>query len=191
MAGCNMLLPLFVTVLPVLFLGGLIRNATLFRRRKIDMDGEPPIAKAPFVSSKYAIVIVWGAMVVQAWGGNLSLVHVPNLLEIASLGLWAMGFALLFIGRAGLGDSFRIGSPKETTGLQQTGLYRFSRNPMYVGVYATLCAAVVGTLNPIVLLVAVYVIAVHHKIVLAEEEHLRRVFGEEYRTYCSRIRRYI
>lgn len=186
-----MFLPLFVTLLPVLFLGGLIRNALLFRRRKIDMDGEPPISRLPFVSSKYAIVIVWGAMVVQSWGGNLSPVAVPALFKSASLGLWVLGFALLFSGGVGLGDSFRIGSPKERTRLKQTGLYRFSRNPMYVGVYTTLCAAVVRTLNPIVLVVAVYVIAVHHTIVLAEEEHLRRSCGEEYRTYCSRVRRYL
>lgn len=155
------------------------------------MDGEPPISKLPFVSSKYAIVIVWGAMVVQSWGITLSPVDVVESLRSASLGLWILGFALLFSGLAGLGDSFRIGSPKERTGLKQTGLYKFSRNPMYVGVYATLCASVVRTLNPIVLVVAVYVIAVHHTIVLAEEEHLRRAYGEEYRTYCGRVRRYL
>jgi protein-S-isoprenylcysteine O-methyltransferase Ste14 len=186
-----MLVSLFVTALPVLFLAGLIQKALAFRRRHVDMDGRPPISKALFVSSKYAIVIVWGAMVIQIWGGPLSFVDIPDLLAGVSLGLWALGFALLFAGRSGLGDSFRIGSPKERTGLKQTGLYRFSRNPMYVGVYATLCAAVLQTLNPVLLLVAVYVIAVHHRIVLAEEAHLRSVCGDEYQTYCTHVRRYL
>jgi len=186
-----MLEPLFVTLLPVVFLAGLIQRALAFRRRHVDMDGKPPISKAMFVSSKYAIVMVWGAMVLQAWGARLSFVAIPDLLAGASLGLWMLGFALLFTGRSGLGDSFRIGSPKESTGLKQTGFYRFSRNPMYVGVYATLCAAVLRTLNPILLLVAAYVIAVHHKIVLAEEEHLRQAFGKEYRSYSARVRRYL
>jgi protein-S-isoprenylcysteine O-methyltransferase Ste14 len=97
----------------------------------------------------------------------------------------------LFTGRSILGDSFRIGSPRERTDLKQTGLYRFSRNPTYVGVYATLCAAVVRTFNPVVLLAAVYVMAVHHRIVPAEEEHLRSWLGEEYRTYSGHVRRYI
>jgi protein-S-isoprenylcysteine O-methyltransferase Ste14 len=186
-----MIEPLFVTVLPVVFLAGLIQRALAFRRRNVDMDGEPPIPKALFASSKYAIVIVWGAMVTQIWGGKLSFVDIPDLLAGVALGLWILGFALMFIGRSGLGDSFRIGSPKESTGLKQTGLYRFSRNPMYVGVYTTLCAAVLRTLNPVLLLVVVYVIAVHHKIVLAEEAHLRFVFGQEYRTYSGRVRRYL
>ena len=37
----------------------------------------------------------------------------------------------------------------------------------------------------------VFVIAVHHGIVRAEENHLRNVFGREYSEYCSRVRRYI
>jgi protein-S-isoprenylcysteine O-methyltransferase Ste14 len=186
-----MLLPLFVTLLPVLFLVGLIQKARAFRERHIDMDGDPPIPKALFVSSKYAIVIVWAAMVVESWSGAVSFVDVPGPARSVSLGLWILGFALLFSGRTVLGDSFRIGSPRERTGLKQTGLYRFSLNPMYVGVYTTLGAAVVSTFNPLVLLASLYVIAVHHRIVLAEEEHLRRTLGEEYRTYCRRVRRYV
>jgi hypothetical protein len=55
-----MLLPLFVTLLPVVFLAGLVQRALAFRRRHVDMDGVPPISKAPFASSKWAIVLVWG-----------------------------------------------------------------------------------------------------------------------------------
>ena len=186
-----MLLSLFVTALPVVFLAGLIQKGLAFRRRHVEMDGDPPISKALFASSKWAIVLVWGAMVIQSWSDRLSFIDVPSVLTSASLGLWALGFALMFAGRSGLGDSFRIGSPKERTGLQQTGLYSFSRNPMYVGVYATLCATVLRTLNPVLLLVAAYVIVVHHRIVLAEEAQLHGAFGDEYRTYCGHVRRYL
>jgi protein-S-isoprenylcysteine O-methyltransferase Ste14 len=37
----------------------------------------------------------------------------------------------------------------------------------------------------------VFIIAVRHEIVLAEEKHLRTVFGREYHVYCSRVRQYI
>ena len=155
------------------------------------MDGVPPIGKTLFVTSKYAIVLLWAAAVSQSWGVRLSPVAVPGLLVKVAISLWISGFALLFIGRLGLGDSFRIGSPKEATHLRVNGLFRFSRNPMYLGVYATLLAAVLYTLNPAVLLVAAFVIAVHHRIVLAEEEHLREAFGEEYSDYCRLVRRYL
>jgi protein-S-isoprenylcysteine O-methyltransferase Ste14 len=153
-----MLVSLLVTLLPVLFLAGLIQKALAMRRRNVDMDGTPPIPKPLFVSSKWAIVVAWGAMVIQSWGVNLSFIDAPDLVTGMAIGLWVLAFALLFVGRAGLGDSFRIGSPRESTGLKQAGLYGFSRNPMYVGVYTTLCAAVLRTLNPVLLLVVVYVI---------------------------------
>jgi protein-S-isoprenylcysteine O-methyltransferase Ste14 len=186
-----MIEPVVVMVFPVLFLAVLFGGGALLRRRNIDMDGEPPIDKRIFYVSKYAILGLWGATVVQSWGVSLSLVGVPGWLRGVSLFLWVGGFALLFIGRLGLADSFRIGSPKENTRLKVDGLFQFSRNPMYLGVYATLLACVLYTLNPVVLAVAIFVVAVHHRIVLAEEQHLQKAFGAEYAAYCGRVRRYL
>lgn len=180
-----------VTIFPAIFLIVLFGGGSLFRRKKIDQDGTAPINKTLFYASKYSILILWGAMVLQSWGINISSVEVPTLAKWISLFLWIFGFLLLFIGRFGLGSSFRIGTPKESTNLRVEGVYRFSRNPMYLGVYATVLASVLYTLNPVVLLLAVFVIAVHHKIVLAEEEHMRKVFGQEYVDYSRRVRRYI
>jgi protein-S-isoprenylcysteine O-methyltransferase Ste14 len=97
----------------------------------------------------------------------------------------------MFVGRLGLGDSFRIGSAKESTCLRVGGLFRFSRNPMYVGVYSTLIASALYTASPIVLFLAVFIIGVHHCIVRAEERHLSGAFGQEYTSYCTRVRRYL
>ena len=182
---------LSVTLPPMAFLIVLFGGGALFRRRNIDMDGEPPIAKTLFYTSKYAILLLWAGMVLQSWGMDLSFITVPGGLKWVALSLWASGFILLFIGRLGLGESFRIGSPKEETRLQVNGLFRFSRNPMYLGVYGTLLASVLYTLNPFLFCIGVFVAAVHHRIVLAEERHLRKVFGEQYAEYCHRVRRYL
>lgn len=153
------------------------------------MDGEPPINRAPFLASKYLIVVVWLAMALRSWSIVLP-IELTHALKGLSLVLWIAGFGLLFAGRIGLGDSFRIGSSRETTGLRVHGLFRLSRNPMYVGVYTTLLASFLYTLNPLLVLTGVFIVLVHHRIVLAEEQHLREVFGEEYLQYCSRVRRY-
>jgi protein-S-isoprenylcysteine O-methyltransferase Ste14 len=155
------------------------------------MDGDPPIDKTLFYISKYSIILLWAAMVLQSWGMNLSFITVPGGVKWVALSLWASGFILLFIGRLGLGESFRIGSPRERTRLQVNGLFRFSRNPMYLGVYGTLLASMLYTLNPFLFFIGIFVVAVHHKIVLAEERHLQNVFGEQYTEYCRRVRRYI
>jgi protein-S-isoprenylcysteine O-methyltransferase Ste14 len=182
---------LIVMVLPVLFLIVLFGGGVLLRRRNIDQDGEPPLKKALFLGSKYLIVGAWAATVLHSWGIGLTFVRTPTPLRWIALGLWVAGFALLFVGRFGMGASFRLGSPRESTALKSNGLFRVSRNPMYVGVYTTLLAAVLYTLNPIVLIIAAFIVAVHHRIVLAEEDHLRTVFGEAYAAYCRRVRRYL
>jgi len=182
---------LFVTLLPAGFLTLLFRGGALFRRQNVDQDGEPPIDKGIFLTSKYCILLVWAITVLHSWGISPSFLRVPALFKWPALVLWGLGFALLFAGRLGLGSSFRLGSPREQTRLTVGGLFRISRNPMYLGVYSTLLASVLYTLSPLVLIVGAFVAVVHHRIVLAEERYLRSVFGPEYAMYCSRVGRYL
>lgn len=186
-----MIEPLLVTVFPILFLIVLFGGGELFRRKNIDMDGEPPIDKTLFYVSKYSIPFLWGAMVLTSWGIIPSFIKTPGLVKWISLCLWVSGFLLLFAARFEMGNSFRIGSPRENTSLKVDGLYKFSRNPMYLGVYATILASILYTMNPVFLFLGIAVIKIHREIILAEEWHLLKVFGEEYKNYCSRVRRYL
>ena len=130
-------------------------------------------------------------MALASRGIGFSPAQVPRLLQLIALTFWFAGFALLYPGRFTMGDSFRLGTPKEDTSLKTDGLFRLSRNPMYVGVYATIIASSLYTLIPVVILPGAFVVAVHHAIVLAEEKHMRKVFSREYPEYCSRVRRYV
>jgi protein-S-isoprenylcysteine O-methyltransferase Ste14 len=186
-----MIEPVVATVFPALFLTILFGGGALLRRRNIDMDGEPPIDRRVFYVSKYAILVLWATMIVHSWGWDLSVVSVPGWWHGVCLLPWVGGFLLLLIGRLGMAESFRIGSPKESTKLKVQGLFRFSRNPMYLGVYATILACIIHLANPIVLVAGAFVIVVHHRIVLAEEQHLQKTFGAEYAEYCGRVRRYL
>jgi hypothetical protein len=62
---------------------------------------------------------------------------------------------------------------------------------MYLGVFATLIASVLYTLNPVLLLAGVFIIAVHHRIVLADEQHMQETFGQAYLAYCRQVSRYL
>jgi protein-S-isoprenylcysteine O-methyltransferase Ste14 len=181
----------FVTILPVGFLVVLFGGGVVFMKRKIKQDGEAPINRTLFYASKYSVLVLWGAMVLQSWGIRISFVDVPRALRLIALLFWVCGFAYLYLGRFTMRDSFRLGTPKENTSLRTDGLFRMSRNPMYVGVYLTIAASSLYTINPLVILTGVFVIAVHHRIVRAEEKHLRNVFGREYSEYCCRVRQYI
>ena len=180
-----------VTLLPAGFLVVLFGGGALFLKMNIGQDGEAPINRTLFYASKYSVVILWGAMVTRSWGISISFVEVPRSLQLIALLLWMSGFILLYLGRLKMGDSFRLGTAKENTRLTRDGLFRLSRNPMYLGVYATIAASCLYTMNPIVVLLAVFVIGIHHTIVLAEEEHMQKAFGREYLDYCNHVRRYI
>jgi protein-S-isoprenylcysteine O-methyltransferase Ste14 len=72
------------------------------------------------------------------------------------------------------------------------GPYRFSRNPMYVamtvitiGIGGLLARGWIALLAPLALL------AVHRTAVLREEAYLAEQFGEPYREYMKRVRRYL
>ena len=180
-----------VTLLPAGFLVVLFYGGALFQRRNIEQDGKAPINRTLFYASKYSILALWGAMVIQSWGISIFIVEVPRSLQIIALLFWIAGFALLYLGRFKRGDSFGLGTPREDTSLKVDGLFRLSRNPMYVGMYATIVASALYTLNPLVILLGMFVIAVHHTIVLAEEEHMQNVFGQGYLDYRNRVRQYI
>jgi protein-S-isoprenylcysteine O-methyltransferase Ste14 len=175
---------IFLTIFPTVFL------IILFGFNK-NKDGRAPIDKTVFLLSKYSIVLLWVGMLLQAWGVNLTVISLPSVIRYISILLWVSGFTLLFLGWTGLGESFRIGEPKEKTSLKRTGLYSFSRNPMYVGVYATIFASILYTANPVALAIGAFIILVHHRIILAEEKYLSKTFGKEYYAYCASVRRYL
>jgi protein-S-isoprenylcysteine O-methyltransferase Ste14 len=189
MAG--MFTAILVTLPPVVFLIILFGGGFLSLRKHIDQDGNSPINRTLFYTSKWSVVILWIAMILQVWGISISLVEVPTGLTWVSMFLWFFGFAFLYYGRFKLGSSFRLGTPKERTSFMTDGLYGFSRNPMYLGLYSTILASMLYTLNPVVILLGIFIIAVHHKIVLGEEEFMRKEFGQEYLDYSHRVRRYI
>jgi protein-S-isoprenylcysteine O-methyltransferase Ste14 len=70
-------------------------------------------------------------------------------------------------------------------------LYRFNRNPMYVGVVALVWGWAVVTGNPWSFLYAVVVPVVFHlRVVLYEEKQMARLFGREWALYREAVPRW-
>ena len=76
--------------------------------------------------------------------------------------------------------------------LVREGPFLLSRNPMYLGmILAALgLAMLMGTLTPFIV-VAVLAWRLHARFVVIEEAMLEDAFGEDYRDYCRRVRRWI
>lgn len=73
-----------------------------------------------------------------------------------------------------------------------SGLYKYSRNPMYIGVMLLLIGEVVFCTEVNLLIYAILVfIAFNLFVVFKEEPRLKRDFGEQYNNYKHRVRRWI
>ena len=79
-----------------------------------------------------------------------------------------------------------------TTAIVTSGPFRFSRNPLYIALmflYLGLTLAV-NTWWGIVVLVPLLIL-MHRGVILREERYLEAKFGQSYRQYCSKVRRYL
>ncbi|MTH97014.1 isoprenylcysteine carboxylmethyltransferase family protein [Roseibium sp. RKSG952] len=82
--------------------------------------------------------------------------------------------------------------PSRSTTLVQSGLYRISRNPMYLGLAVLIAAFGLWLGSPLALLVlGAFIWYITEFQIKPEEHHLRQLFGAEYETYCRRVRRWI
>ena len=112
-------------------------------------------------------------------------------LRIFSIFFTAIGLIIVIISLVNLGKSTRLGLPTEKTTLKTTGIYRFSRNPMYFGFNLLTIASMVYCINIFLLLIGIYSIVTYHLIIIGEEKFLEERFGDEYFSYKNRVRRYI
>lgn len=81
---------------------------------------------------------------------------------------------------------------KPTTRIVETGIYRFSRNPLYLGLVIVLAGLGLGMDIVWWLLFTIpLLLAFHYLLILPEEHYLLRSFGEQYKSYRSRVRRWL
>lgn len=82
-------------------------------------------------------------------------------------------------------------APEKSSRLVQTGIFAFSRNPMYLGFSLILLALAIyiQTLAAFILLI-VFVRYLHYFQIKPEERMLSQLFGQEYIDYCKRVRRW-
>lgn len=81
---------------------------------------------------------------------------------------------------------------KNVSALVTSGVYRYTRNPMYLGMALVLlgCAVTVGAASAY-LVPPIFMAIIHVRFILPEEQMLRDLFPEEFPAYCNRVRRWI
>jgi protein-S-isoprenylcysteine O-methyltransferase Ste14 len=83
-------------------------------------------------------------------------------------------------------------SPNNSSALVNTGIYRFTRNPMYVGNFLFLTAWGLWLLTPInVFCLALYLWYITRFQIKPEEKILTSLFKDEYLKYMGEVRRWV
>ena len=89
-------------------------------------------------------------------------------------------------------DSWRAGIPeKDKTKLVTDGIYKFSRNPAFVGFDFMYIGILLMFFNIGTLLFSLFSIMMLHMQILQEEKYMAKTFGEEYLEYKKKVFRYI
>ena len=82
--------------------------------------------------------------------------------------------------------------PSDATALVTEGMYRYSRNPMYLGLLLLTISSTIwfGTWLGIIINI-VFIFLINFLQIIPEEEALLTIFGEEYEEYKKNVRRWI
>jgi len=104
------------------------------------------------------------------------------------IGLWLLVSANGLFTRAGTG----VIPFRNVSALVISGIYRYTRNPMYLGMVAVLlgCAITVGASTALIF-PPLFAIIIQRRFIQPEEAMLREKFPEEFPAYCERVRRWL
>lgn len=145
----------------------------------------------PVLQMILAAAVTWGLSRIDAPVGFLD--NGPTQLGALALGLIAGGLLLDAVGGfLTAKTSVDPHRPDKASELVSGGVYRFTRNPMYLGMalvvvgVALWLGTVVGMIGP-----ALLVASLTRLQIVPEERYLEAAFGDDYRAFRTRVRRWI
>jgi protein-S-isoprenylcysteine O-methyltransferase Ste14 len=107
---------------------------------------------------------------------------------VFALALALVAWAISTMTRAGS----NVPTPLPTTTIVETGPYRFTRNPIYLGMVLGLIGLAIA-FNSLWLLMTLvpFALVIRYGVIGREEAYLDRKFGDVYRRYRARVRRWL
>ena len=143
----------------------------------------PPLAWALAVMAGFALdwlmpLPLLPAAVPARWLGGAVLA--------VALALFAWAIATIML------SGSNVPTNRPTISIVDTGPYRFTRNPIYVGMFLAIIGLAIA-FDSLWLLIALvpFALVIRYGVVAREETYLERKFGVPYRDYRSRVRRWL
>lgn len=166
----------------------LVQRRHGIRTHQIGRRKEPGLHTVETLLSIATLVIVPVQLlaIVQGW----SCLPAPARLVGACVGL--LGDGIFLVSVLCMRDSWRAGIPDEDqTELVTDGIYAFSRNPAFLGFDLMYLGVLLLFCGPLTAAFTAFAVVTLHLQILQEERYLTDAFGEAYRRYRRRVRRYL
>ena len=120
----------------------------------------------------------------------------PHLQNTLSLLFLIIGFVIIFLATKEFKKSETTVNPMKpetSTRLVTSGVFKYTRNPMYLGLASILLASCFyfSSLLGIIVYVPLFIFYITVFQIIPEEESMKTIFNDEYLDYCSKVRRWI
>lgn len=115
-----------------------------------------------------------------------------NAVRWGGIAVAGIGVLIFLLAMGTMRDSWRAGiAVADDTALVTCGIYRFSRNPAFLGFDLLYIGLLIAFFHPLHLLFALFAVVMLHLQILQEERFLANMFGERYLQYQKRTGRYL
>lgn len=178
-------LVLFYTVY---FVKMLIQHKHGIKTRQIGRRKEKDIHMVELLMSIATLAAPAAQLISIAFGWSC----MPSGARFTGFLIGMLGDIIFLISVVCMKDSWRAGIPdKDKTELVTNGIYKFSRNPAFLGFDFMYAGVLLMYFNPLTAVFSLFAAVTLHLQILQEEKYLTSVCGSSYTAYKSRVFRYL
>lgn len=187
--------------LQIAFLATAFGLRTVVQVRRTGSTGFRALSRTASISERLGVALLLAGGLASGVGavgdaagfiGTVGLLDVPSA-RLAGMVIAIAGLGLTVVAQFNMGSSWRIGvDPSEETDLVTRGLFRYVRNPIFLGMLMFWIGLALATPNVLCLGAPLLGLAgMEIQVRLVEEPYLRRVHGDAYLKYASKAGRFV
>ena len=165
----------------------LILNKKSIKTNQAGIGNKP---KKVIIVERIMSIATVSTIVIEAYSILFTTLNILDGLRIIGIVFGILAIIFFALATITMKDSWRVGIPEEKTSLISAGIYKWSRNPAFVGfdlLYISICLIY---FNLPLLLISIFAGTMLHLQILQEEKHMQNMFGKEYKEYKKHTLRY-
>lgn len=165
----------------------LILNKKSIKTNQAGIGNKP---KKVIIVERIMSIATVSTIVIEAYSILFTTLNILGGLRIIGIVFGILAIIFFALATITMKDSWRVGIPEEKTLLISAGIYKWSRNPAFVGfdlLYISICLMY---FNLPLLLISIFAGTMLHLQILQEEKHMQNMFGKEYEEYKKHTLRY-